>query len=257
VLCPGLLVSVGDMLERLPATEPQTLSDFLLSWIAPRRVKLSLWALMIVFGVGTPVLLMFNSHGQPGEVDPAIGMQRTLESCVKNLLEATDQTHPTAKVYTASVDVCLTEIFNINSLIDFNYRRHQILNKELDEQVLLWMVVSVTVSGVLLAGLQLLASYRLASTGQQKLSQPSQLSIQRGRLSIKSSVTGLIILTISLAFFVVYVKWIYPDQIAEVQPAEMKQVRAPGFPDADLLPFKGHLLEPAEERGGGVTPGKQ
>ena len=48
-------------------------------------------------------------------------------------------------------------------------------------------------SGVVLAALKLLASYRLASLGYGDLSQANQLTIETGHLALKSSVTGLFI----------------------------------------------------------------
>jgi hypothetical protein len=97
-------------------------------------------------------------------------------------------------------------------LKDFDIRREKLLRQELDERVILWMVVGITISGVILAGLQLLASYRLAATNHGSLPEAGQLSIETGKLSIKSSITGLLILALSLAFFVVYVKWVYAIQ---------------------------------------------
>ena len=70
-------------------------------------------------------------------------------------------------------------------------------------------MVIITISGVVLAAVQLIASYKLASTGRAEFAQTSELMLQRDRVLLKSSVTGLLILTASFAFFFVYVVWVY------------------------------------------------
>jgi hypothetical protein len=105
-------------------------------------------------------------------------------------------------------DSCYTQLFNLDYLLDFDIRREKFTRQELDERVILCMVVAITFSGVALAGLQLFASFRSASVGKGDLSQANEFSAERGRLSLRSSVTGLMILVGSLLFFIVYVKWI-------------------------------------------------
>jgi hypothetical protein len=93
---------------------------------------------------------------------------------------------------------------------DFYIRKLSFLQQQSNTRVLLWMVVAITVSGVLLAGFQLLAAYRLANRGRGDLSQGGELSLDPKSVSLKSAVTGVVTLTLSLAFFITYVKWIYP-----------------------------------------------
>jgi hypothetical protein len=77
------------------------------------------------------------------------------------------------------------------------------------DRVLLWMVVIITISGVLLAGLQLMASYKLAISGRQQFGDSSDLLLQHDKITLKSSVTGLFILVISFAFFIIFVFEVY------------------------------------------------
>ncbi len=95
------------------------------------------------------------------------------------------------------------------------------------------MVVAITVSGVFLAGLQLLGSYKLAASGTGKFGDLSDLSVEAGKGAIKgsmhSSVTGLIILVVSLAFFIVYVKWIYAIQEVSIEkPQSLSETTVSG-----------------------------
>lgn len=107
-------------------------------------------------------------------------------------------------------DFCYGQVRGEDLLGDFYIRKISFLQQQSNTRVLLWMVVAITVSGVLLAGFQLLAAYRLANRGHSDFAQGGELSLDPKSVSLKSSVTGVVILTISLAFFITYVKWIYP-----------------------------------------------
>lgn len=107
-------------------------------------------------------------------------------------------------------DFCYGQVRGEDLLGDFYIRKLSFIQQQSDTRVLLWMVVAITISGVLLAGFQLLAAYRLASSGRGDFAQGGELSLDPKSVSLKSSVTGIIILTVSLAFFITYVKWIYP-----------------------------------------------
>jgi hypothetical protein len=81
-----------------------------------------------------------------------------------------------------------------------------------------------------------------ALSGKEYWSSDATFAIKQGEISFKSSVTGLAILAMSLAFFVVYVGWIYPN----------KDVGATlGLPDpyptGQQLPPGGLGLPPASE----------
>jgi hypothetical protein len=60
-----------------------------------------------------------------------------------------------------------------------------------------------------MSAIQLLMSYKIALSGKEYWSSDATFAIKQGEISFKSSVTGLAIL---LAFFVVYVGWIYPNK---------------------------------------------
>lgn len=125
------------------------------------------------------------------------------------------------------------------ALGDYLIRREKLIRQELDERVTLWMVVGITGSGVILAAIQLLMSYNLANAGIGEFAKDSEFVAERGRLSFKSSVTGLAILAISLIFFIVYVRWIYLEQDVTITPPEVPALTAvPGSapPQQQLRP---------------------
>jgi hypothetical protein len=113
--------------------------------------------------------------------------------------------------YEAEWRLCGNEVYNLMLFTDFEIRRNKFVRQEFDERVNLWLVVGITISGVILAAFQLVLSYRLATIGKGEFgaAQNTTVGAEQGRISLQSSVIGLVILFISLAFFFVYVKWIY------------------------------------------------
>jgi hypothetical protein len=82
---------------------------------------------------------------------------------------------------------CYHKGYKQAELNEFQIRRMQFIEQYYDERILLWMVVSITISGVLLAGLQLAASYQLSLSGQSALAQSSELSVQHSKVVLRSS----------------------------------------------------------------------
>jgi hypothetical protein len=116
--------------------------------------------------------------------------------------------------------LCYAEVNEEDTLAEFGIRRSAFLNQQLQTPVMLWLVVSITVSGVLLAAIQLLAGYRLALAGKAAFDQGGKLDFDKSKISLSSSVTGLLILVISLAFFYIFVTQVY--LIKEVGIAPIK-----------------------------------
>lgn len=125
-------------------------------------------------------------------------------------------------------NLCYTQVRGESLLADFNIRRTNFLQQQSQGNVIMWMVVAITLSGVVLAGIQLLAAYRLASAGQGDFNQPGEITLQQNKISLKSSVTGLMILTVSFAFFLVYIIWVYT--IHDVQSAPESDARRTSTP---------------------------
>jgi hypothetical protein len=72
-----------------------------------------------------------------------------------------------------------------------------------------------------LAGLPLAASYRLAVAGQQsELGSQHELSVEQGKIVIRSSIAGLFILLISFAFFYIFVIEVYKIKVVDVDDGQ-------------------------------------
>lgn len=82
-------------------------------------------------------------------------------------------------------------------------------NQLYQNSVVLWMVVTITLSGVVLAAIQLWATYRLAVAGKGALAEGGEATVEYNRLVVRSSVVGVIILALSFAFFAMYVLYVY------------------------------------------------
>lgn len=108
---------------------------------------------------------------------------------------------------------CSDQIYQQSILNDFELRRLVYQSQGISDIVLLWMVVVLTLSGVVLAAIQLLASFQLSKSGlagDLALGDQTQtFSVERGKLVFQSSVTGLFILLFSFAFFYVYIIFVY------------------------------------------------
>jgi len=139
--------------------------------------------------------------------------------------------------------LCYQEVAGADTLTDYGIRKSAYLNQQVQTTILMWMVVIITLSGVLLAGLQLVAGYRLAMTGKAAFEQGGQLSIEHSKISLGSSVTGLIILAISLAFFIVFVSKVY--LIQEVHSSIDAPASAGGFPAVAVPTSQGGVVPPA------------
>jgi hypothetical protein len=88
-------------------------------------------------------------------------------------------------------------------------RNENFVFQRYENTIIMLMVVSITISGVILAGLQLFASYKLASVGKATFADAGEVTIDSHSLAVKSSVVGVIILAISFGFFLVFVLYVY------------------------------------------------
>jgi hypothetical protein len=150
----------------------------------------------------------------------------SLTECVGAQLNLLKVARPDAHALSELAESCYLQIYRQSTLNDFQIRRTKFIQQAYDERILLWMVVAITLSGVLLAALQLIASYKLAEVNRGTLDQGGEIALERDRISLKSSVTGLVILVLSFAFFSIFVFEIYKiKEIAADAPAPQPVVQ--------------------------------
>jgi len=164
----------------------------------------------------------------------------TISSCIEKSKSPASQV---SELYGLS-NFCFGKIGSQFKLDEEKIIRDSYIFQRNENVVLLYMVVLVTLSGVALAGLQLLASYSLASGGRGKLAEGGELKYSAHGVSFRSSVVGLMILAMSFAFFLVFIVYVYtfqPDQPARATGDASRANLLPASPNAK----KGQSAPPA------------
>ena len=108
----------------------------------------------------------------------------TMYDCTERVFKAVAASKISPGLYDRVWKLCGNQIFNGLYLDDFIIRRRKFIDQEFDERVNLWLVVTITISGVVMSGLQLLMSYRLANRGRDIFSKDSELAIESGKISL-------------------------------------------------------------------------
>jgi hypothetical protein len=175
-------------------------------WMTPARWRLFALAFTLIVLGSIAISMSYVSHSaiEPDEVS-------RVSSCREALLNQTRVANQVLDLSqaTAAHRLCYEEVNEEDMLVDYSIRKSAYLNQQKQTTVLLWMVVAITLSGVMLAGVQLIAGYRLASAGKAAFDGGGTIDIEKNKLSLKSSVTGLVILAISLVFFYLFVHEVY------------------------------------------------
>jgi ABC-type multidrug transport system fused ATPase/permease subunit len=152
-----------------------------------------------------PMLLCSPSHAaQPSTELPPSDMR----SCISETIKILGYDKPSITEIRDIASHCYSLERSQQLLNDYLIRRSTFAQQFYAGTVLMWLVVSITLSGVLFAGIQLITSYKLAVKGLGS-HDASELSIEQGRIALKTSVNGLVILAISLAFFLLFVRDVY------------------------------------------------
>jgi hypothetical protein len=172
----------------------------------------------------------------PSQIDVAV----RITDCRAETIRRLNPDKPSIELYRELSAHCYMQVRGEALLIDFNIRRLNLINQQIDGRVILWMVVAITISGIILAAFQLLAAFRLASAGKGELAQSQELTLEQNRISLKSSVTGLMIFVISFAFFMVYVVWVYTSkELKQELPEGPAQTTGAAAHTAGAVPFLG------------------
>jgi hypothetical protein len=207
--------------DNQPPAESDSTSNGVLPGLAPRwwgwpssHALLILVAIIMGFWIG----LIAGSSRQEFAIDSP-----TLNQCMTNTISLLDlKQAPNTALLNEVVGHCYSLLRSQGLLRDFAVRELNFIQQYRANGVMMWMVVAVTISGVLLAGLQLMASYQLASSNKTSFGEPNEFTLSRDRVILKSSITGLFILLISFAFFLVFVTYVY-----RFENLEDRSVRGP------------------------------
>lgn len=143
------------------------------------------------------------------------GDRNSLDACVREYSGKISPGRISSDVLWDGVNFCQTLSSAQHSDDELSIRTNNFVFQRSENIVLMWMVVSITLAGVALAGGQLWASYQLAKSGRGALAEGGSVDLSTNKLAVHSSVIGVIVLTISFAFFLVFVLYVYtlnPDK---------------------------------------------
>lgn len=164
----------------------------------------------LIIVAGLVFSLGYLSNTSIGEEKSDISfIYQSMDQCVNEYIKLIKPEKVDNNLLGETTTQCYFKIHGQGLINDFQIRRVKYIQQAYDERILLWMVVIITISGIGLAALQILASYHLATDGKSNLDQSGELLIESKRISLKSSIAGLFILMLSFAFFSVFVFEIY------------------------------------------------
>jgi hypothetical protein len=175
----------------------------------PRKLASALpW--IIAFAALAALAAVWVQSDSRRYVQPVEQLRAT--DCWERTIKLMSSQPQSLKALTDIADLCYLEKQHEYHLENMRIQRQTFVEQHFVGRVMLWMVVAITLSGVALAALQLFAAFKLAVKGQGELAQEGGLELEKGKISVKSSVTGLLILVVSFAFFLVFVEKVYTIQ---------------------------------------------
>jgi hypothetical protein len=196
----------------------------------------------LLVGVGALLLLALVAVlavwqlSQTGQAPPRESAAEKYEACVRGLGLRPASNGPALELGAQANALCYDQARYGGLLRELDIRRTAFEDQAYHSFIILWLVVAITLSGVALAGAQLGMSFELALQGRKADDSESEISVERGKIVVRSSVTGLLILTISLVFFLVYAIYIF--QIEELPSGAAAAQAEPqaGIPAGDAVP---------------------
>lgn len=106
---------------------------------------------------------------------------------------------------------CFDRLDRESSLVTTRIRHNAYVIQQQQTRELMWLVVGITFGGVALAAMQLIAGFRLANAGRASFekSQGGSIAVEAHKLSVNSSVSGVLVLALSLCFFYIFTERVY------------------------------------------------
>jgi hypothetical protein len=181
-----------------------------------------------------PIFVMWISSTYFAVKPPVLSEpQNQVAACVNDRSQRVEDRF-TIENFGALVQNCYAEALDTAQLQDFYLRRAKYYTQDIGGNVLLWMVVILTVSGVALSAFQLYASYQIGIGRSQPAPEQAshEVSITRDNISVKSAYVGVAILALSFAFFFIFVIEVYDLKVEH--PEERASSKA--TPKMQILP---------------------
>jgi hypothetical protein len=129
--------------------------------------------------------------------------------CSADTLTAMKPTQLDVSLLRSTLEYCYTASYYAHAVREASVRYDLFTRQIFQNEVMLWMVVAITISGVILAGLQLFASYKISVLTKSASFGDADMTFKADSIAIKSSLTGVLILVSSFLFFFVYVYFVF------------------------------------------------
>jgi uncharacterized membrane protein len=97
-------------------------------------------------------------------------------------------------------------------------------------QVAFWIVIGLVASGLVFAGIQFRRAMGTAGPGDDM---KTDIEFSGKGIKVSSPVLGVVILAISLGFFYLYLRHVYPIEYARGAPGAAQTVETAGEPDRE------------------------
>ncbi|MBY5658491.1 hypothetical protein [Rhizobium leguminosarum] len=133
----------------------------------------------------------------------------SIERCSADTLYAMKPTQIDVPLLRSTLEYCYTASYYTYAAREASVRYDLFTRQIFQNEVMLWMVVAITISGVILAGLQLFASYKISVLTKTASFGDADMTFKADSIAIKSSLTGVLILVSSFLFFFVYVYFVF------------------------------------------------
>jgi hypothetical protein len=230
---------------------------------------------VVVGTISLAILLIFFLYLIVGlarvETDGSNVDGKAVSACIEKLTPVVNVANMNVTALYSLNGFCYNSLGSQLKIDQERIRRDNFLFQRNENVILLYMVVLITLSGVMLAGIQLLASYKLAVIGRGELSGGGTIDYSTQGVSFKSSVVGLTILAMSFGFFLVFVVDVYTlkDISSDASSQTNVQIPAPGRLPSNLIPviagaqwnktsqpatLPAAITQPGPETGGALKP---
>jgi len=189
--------------------------------MAQRRVVKS-WVMTLCISVA---LLLVNIFGiaviyYRAPADKIGDELDRMSTCRGELLQWLEPKDRKLETWASIQGLCYSQTNEEEALKSFGITQSALVRQQHQVPAMMWMVIAITISGVALSAVQLLISFRLVSAGKGTFEAGGEMSVGRDKLVLKTSVTGVLILVISLGFFYVFVKEVYLIKVIQVPPSD-------------------------------------
>src|SRR5258708_3484042 len=122
-----------------------------------RRYRLRSWVLIQLLTLILVTIIVWASRSYVAQTPINLDQSTRLQQCRAEIQKSLNPKEVTLELLGEIHGLCYARVDEEDILQEFGVRRSAYINQQYQVPIMLWMVVAITISGVILAGLQLLA----------------------------------------------------------------------------------------------------